>query len=167
MMDLLDRIFGFDRWTTQRLMSLSEGLSDDQLDQEFDIGQRTVRKSFDHMILAMELWTALMTDTRPAVTEPTQASIDEMRARHAASYDRFEAAARDLVAANRLDETFIDHYEWPQSYGATILQVTTHNHQHRSEILHMLQRLGVPDLPDGDPQEWEHMTGRIPSPSTT
>lgn len=80
-MNLLDRVLGFDRWTTQRLLSLSEGLSDDQLDQEFDIGQRTIRKSFDHMILAMELWTALMTDTRPVVTEPTHASIDEMHTR--------------------------------------------------------------------------------------
>src|SRR5690242_20867738 len=116
MMDLLDRIFGFDRWTTQRLLTLSEELSDDQLDREFDIGQRTVRTSFDHMILAMELWTALMTDTRPAVTEPAHASIDDMRARHAASYDRFEAATRELVDADRLDETFIDYYHWPQSY---------------------------------------------------
>ena len=32
---------------------------------------------------------------------------------------------------------------------------------HRGEVLHMLQRLGVPDLPDGDPQEWEHLTGRV------
>jgi hypothetical protein len=26
----------------------------------------------------------------------------------------------------------------------------------------MLERLGVPDLWDFDPQEWEHVTGRIP-----
>lgn len=164
-MNLADRMFGHDRWTTQRLLTLSEDLSDAQLDQEFDIGHRTLRRSFDHMLLAMELWTALMTETRPELTEPIQQSVDEMRARHARSYDRFEATARELIESGRLDQTFLDHYGWPQSYGATVLQVVMHNQQHRIETLHILQRLGVPDLPDGDPQEWEHMTGRVPNPA--
>lgn len=164
-MNLLDRMFGHDRWTTQRVLMLCEGLSDGQLDQEFDIGQRTLRITFDHMFLAMELWTGLMTG-RPIPRQHRRQTVDEMCARHQASYDRFEATARDLVESGRLDETFIDHHQYPQSYGATILQVVMHNQQHRIEALHMLQRLGVPGLPDGDLQEWEHMTGRIAGPWT-
>ena len=68
---------------------------------------------------------------------------------------------QDLAASGRMDETFIDHDSYPQSFGATILHVVLHNARHRGEVLHILQRLGIPDLPDGDPQEWEHMTGRI------
>ena len=75
-MDQLDHQLGHDRWTTTRLLNLSQGLNGEQLDQEI---------------------------------------------------------------------------------GATILQVSM---QHRSEVLHILQRLGVPNLPDDDVQEWQHLAGR-------
>ncbi len=160
-MDLLDRMLGYDRWTTERLLTMCRDLPDDQLDQEFDIGNRTIRRTFDHMLAAMELWTGLMSGERRGRSEPTHASVEEMLARHAAVHDRFDAVVREVAAAGRLDETFTDHHGYPQSYGATILQVNWHNTLHRGEVLHMLQRLGVSGLPDGDPQEWEHMTGRI------
>jgi hypothetical protein len=35
-------------------------------------------------------------------------------------------------------------------------------HWHRSEILHMLQRLGLPDLPQGGPRAWERAMGLVP-----
>ncbi|CAN5821454.1 hypothetical protein BH20CHL2_BH20CHL2_12910 [soil metagenome] len=159
-MDLLERMLGHDRWTTEQLLTLSQGLSDDQLDQPFDIGRRTLRATFDHMLDAVELWTGLMGD-ETAPQKSAHGSVEAMLARHTHSRDRFELVARELIATSRLDETFIDHHDYPQSYGATILQVTWHNTLHRSEVLHMLQRLGMSDLPDGDPQEWEHRTGRI------
>ena len=159
-MDLLDRLLGHDRWTTGRLMTMASDLSDAQLDQAFDIGHHTLRETFGHMTRAMELWTGLMSGT-PGEEGDMPASVDDLLARHIRSHTRFDLVARDLVASGRLDETFVDHHDFPQSYGATILQVIMHNQQHRGEVLHMLQRLGVPDLPDGDPQEWEHITGHI------
>ena len=160
-MDLIDRMLGHDRWTTERVLTMCQGLSDDQLDQEFDIGHRTIRTTFDHMLGAMELWTGLMSGQKRGRPEPTYASVDDMLTRHARSRDQFEKVVREVVASGRLDETFVDHYNIPQSFGATILQVSWHNTLHRGEVLHILQRLGMRDLPDGDPQEWEHMTGRI------
>lgn len=161
-MDLLDRLLGYDRFTTERVLALCRDLPDADLDRDFDIGNRTIRRTVDHMLAAMELWTGLMAGERRGRSEPTNAFIDEMIARHAAIHDRFETVIREIAASGRLDATFTDHYGVPQSHGATILQVMAwHNVHHRSEILHMLQRLGVPDLPDGDPQEWEHLTGRI------
>ncbi len=159
-MDLLDRMLGYDRRTTERLLTMCGELTDAQLDREFDIGRRGIRTTFDHMLGAMELWTGLMSG-EPAAREPADASVEAMLARHAGSHDRFERVVRDVVAAGRLDETFVDHHGYPQSYGATVLQVGWHNTLHRGEVLHMLQRLGVGGLPDGDPQEWEHLTGRI------
>jgi len=159
-MDLLDRMLGHDRWTTDHLMEMALSLSDEQLDREMDIGHRTLRKTFDHMLLATEFWNGLM-NGEPVPWEPRRASVAEMRERHQRSYDAFEAVARDVAASGRLDETFIDHYDYPQSYGATVLHVIDHNVQHRGEVLHFLQRLGIENIPEGDPQEWEHMTGRI------
>jgi uncharacterized damage-inducible protein DinB len=159
-MDLLERMLEHDRWTTQHLLALSQDLSDDQLDHELDIGHRTLRKTFGHMILVVDFWTGLMVG-KPIPYEPEHASVDAMLSRHARSYDQFATATRDLVASGRLDETFVDHYSVRQSFGATILHVILHNTQHRGEVLHFLTRLGMNDLPEGDPQEWEHMTGRI------
>ncbi|MCC6705533.1 MAG: hypothetical protein IT334_11690, partial [Thermomicrobiales bacterium] len=48
---------------------------------------------------------------------------------------------------------------------ASILHVIMHGQTHRTEILHMLHRLGIEDLPEGDPQEWEwHLrdVGKLP-----
>lgn len=159
-MDLLERALGHDRWTTERLLTLSQDLNDEQLDREFDIGRRSLRMTFDHMILAVETWAGLMAG-EPVRREHRPTSVDDYLLRHRNSYDRFANLARDLAASGRLDETFVDHHSIRQSYGATILQVILHNTHHRGEILHILQRLGMKDLPDGDPQEWEHSTGRI------
>lgn len=159
-MDLFERMLGHDRWMTDHLLTLSNDLTEAQLDQEFDIGHRTLRKTFDHMILAVDFWTGLMLGT-PVPWEPKPGSIGDMLKRHTRSYDHFATVANDLVSSGRMDETFVDHYDYPQSFGATIIHVIYHNVQHRSEVLHILQRLGMTDLTEGDPQEWEHMTGRI------
>ena len=42
-----------------------------------------------------------------------------------------------------------------KSYAGTILHVITHDHMHRAEIRHMLQRLGVQGLIEGDVLSWE------------
>lgn len=42
-MDLLDRLLGHDAWTTHQLLRRAESLNEEQLDQDFDIGHRTVR----------------------------------------------------------------------------------------------------------------------------
>lgn len=159
-MDLLDRMLGHDRWTTERLLTISRDLTDAQLDQEFDIGHRTLRKTFKHMIGNLEFWTGVMQGT-PRPPDASANSIDDLLAAHAAAFDEYERLARELVANDRLDDTYVDHYAYRQSYGGTIVHLAYHHVGHRSEVLHILQRLGVDDLPEGDPQEWEHMTDRI------
>jgi uncharacterized damage-inducible protein DinB len=159
-MDQLDRQLGHDRWTTTRLLNLCQGLPGERLDQEFDIGHRTLRATFDHMLFAVELWTMLMDGGERYEIPRDRGSIQELRDRHERVYAAFATLARRLHDEGCLNDTFIDHHDYPQEIGATILQVSMHNQQHRSEILHILQRLGVPNLPDGDVQEWQHLAGR-------
>lgn len=160
-MDLLDRMLGHDRWMTEYLLTRSRPLSDAQLDREFDIGHRTLRTTVDHMLAARELWTSLMAGERRGRSEPTHASITDLLARHHRTADRFERVVREVVAADRLDETFLDHDDVRQTCGATIIQVLYHNIHHRSEATYMRQRLGI-DIPtDGFTQDWEHLAGRI------
>lgn len=161
-MDLLDRMLGHDHWATTQILELSQDLTDAQLDQEFDIGHRTLRETLDHMIFVIDAWTGLMAGEPASMKRDDQRrSIAELRERHERYQPAFAAFARRANDDQILDELFIDHYDYPQSIGATILQVLNHNAQHRSEARHILERLGVPLRWDFDPQEWEHMTGRI------
>jgi uncharacterized damage-inducible protein DinB len=163
-MDLLERMLGYDRWMTENMLEQCLELSDEQLDHEFDIGVRSIRETLDHIIYVIELWTVGMMGGEALHDRKSRdydRSIPSLIERHQRFHAEFASFARKAQDDGRLDETFEDHFDYPQSIGATILQVLFHNAQHRSEIRHMLVRLDVPQDLDYDPQEWEHFTGRI------
>lgn len=159
-MDMLERLLGHDRFTTSLVLDMCESLTDEQLDQSFDVGRGSLRDGLSHMIFVVELWTNLMEGKSPG-PRPMLQSLSEMMQDHARNCPAFAAVARRMANEQRLDETFRDHHGHLQSIGATILQVAMHNQQHRIEAFHILQRLGVSTDADGGPQEWEHMTGLI------
>jgi uncharacterized damage-inducible protein DinB len=159
-MDLLDRMLGHDRWATAQLLDLSRGLTDAQLDQEFDIGRRSLRETFNHMITTVNFWTRRMSGEPAMPDRDSRCPIAELIELHERYHAAFATLARRVHDDGRLDETFNDHYGYSQSLGATVIQVMHHNAQHRSEVRHMLVRLDVPGLRgDLDPQEWEWATG--------
>jgi uncharacterized damage-inducible protein DinB len=163
--DQNERLLQHDRWMTNLMMEAAAKLDDAALDQEFEIGHRTVRRTLDHITVGIEFWTPHLVG-EPGPWEPNPTDVETMRARQSAAYDRFEAVARQVIADDRLDEVFTDPWEYSQSLGATILHVMLHSHVHRSEVLHMFQRLGFAEFTQGDPQEWEHMAG-ITAPFVT
>ena len=68
------------------------------------------------------------------------------------------ALARRVQAEGRLEETFVDPRETnprKRTLGAGIGHVVTHSATHRGHIAAMLERLGVPDVPEGDMLGWE------------
>lgn len=157
-MDQNERLLQHDRWMTNLMMDAAAKLDDAVLDQEFDIGHRTVRRTLDHITVGIEFWTPLMMG-EPGPWEPNPADVETMRARQSVAYDQFEALSRQIIADGRLDDVFTDPWEYSQSLGSTILHVILHSHVHRGELLHMFQRLGFNEFTQGDPQEWEHMAG--------
>jgi uncharacterized damage-inducible protein DinB len=159
-MDVLDRMLGHDHWATTQILTYCHDLTDAQLDQEFDIGRRTLRETLKHQIRVVDFWPALMLG-RAQADRPERPSIAELSERHERFHAAFAAFARQARDEGRLDDTFTDHYDIRQSVGATIIQLMWHNTQHRSEARHILERLGVSVRGDLDPQEWEHATGRV------
>lgn len=162
-MDLLDLLLDHDGWATRRLLDASGGLTDAQLDQEFDIGHRTLRATFGHMIFNVPFWSAFLEGGQPADggysadAQPDDRSLAALIDHHERSYAAFATVARRLRDEGRLDETFVDHYAVPKSFGGTILMVVGHNTEHRTEALHILERLGVPDLPEVDLGVWDYL----------
>jgi uncharacterized damage-inducible protein DinB len=150
-MDLIDRLLDFDHWAMLELLAASGRLSDAQLDQEFDIGHRTVQATFEHIIWNIPFWTGLMTGN-PVPEEPEERglSIAELTALYEETFATFAALARQLRDEDRLDETYIDHWNVKKSMSGTILVVILHAAEHRTEVIHMLTRLGVENVPEVD-----------------
>jgi uncharacterized damage-inducible protein DinB len=155
-MDLLDRLLEHDQWATNRLLDLSGNLTEAQLDQEFDVGHRTLRDTFEHIIVNIGFWTALMTE-QPVHEQHDDRSVAALIDRHQRYYSSFASLARQFRDEQRLDETFIDHYDARKSFGGTILHVVLHNAEHRTEAVHILERLAVPDVPEVDHGLWDYM----------
>ena len=163
-MDLLDRFLGHDAWTTRQVLLLCQGLTAEQLDRDFDIGHRTLRATWVHLIGNIQVWTDLMVERpvpRTSEAPAWAASPATLLASWEAAMADFTQLARDLAAAGRLDDTYTDTLDNPprrKTFGGTIAHLLTHDMHHRGEILYILQRLGVPDLPEGDVLTWEATT---------
>jgi carboxymethylenebutenolidase len=153
-MDLLDRLLEHDHWATACLLDLSRGLTDAQLDQPFDIGHRTLRATFVHMIFNVEVWTAAMAG-QPVDAQRDDRSLAALVERHERSFETFATIARRVRDEQRLDDTYVDHFDAPMTFGGAILHLVLHHEGHRTEVLHILERLGVPDLPEVDHGLWD------------
>ncbi len=160
-MDLLDRLLKHDAWATSQLLLHCRELTEDQLNQQFDLGQGTLRATLAHLVENMEVWTDLMNGqaVRPDMEPKARAeSVDGLIERLDAAAVDFAAAARKITNEERLDEWWVDTVDDPpttKTYGSTIAHVITHSMHHRGEALHMLRRLGVKDLIEGDVLDWE------------
>ncbi len=144
-MDLLDRLLAHDHWATAHLLELCRGLDDAQLDRQFDVGHRTLRETFDHQIPNLDFWTGLMTG-QPVAPRRGPRSLDTLIAHHERAHAAFAGLARRVRDEQRLDDTFLDHHGYPMTYGGAILMVILHDEAHRAEVVHILARLGVPEL---------------------
>jgi len=160
-MDLLDRLLGHDTWTTNRLLQQSRVLTDAQLDHEFDLGWRTVRATLHHIIGNMEVWVDLM-NGGPLRRHPEPAAfgvtLDGLQARLTRASADLALLARRVQAEGRLDDTWVDFLDDPprrKTYGGAITHVITHSMHHRAQLIHMLRRLGVPGVIEGDALSWE------------
>jgi uncharacterized damage-inducible protein DinB len=161
LMDLVDRLLGHDAWTTRELLLRCRELPDEELDREFDIGHRSVRATFLHIIFNVEVWTDLMCGEPARLdrgTLPEDRSVSGMLERQTVAAERFAGVAREVAASTRWDDLWIDVLDNPpraKSFGGAIAHVITHSMHHRAQLLHMLRRLELEDLPEGDVLSWE------------
>ena len=159
-MDLLDRLLGHDEWTTGELLRRCNELTEFQMRERFDIGHESVQATLVHMIDNAGNWTELMRTGRVEnrIDGWAEMGVPSLADEHARSYAEFARLARTIRDDGQWDDTWVDTLDDPpqaKSYGGAILHVITHNMHHRGEVLHMLSRLGLTDLPEGDLLGWE------------
>lgn len=160
-MDILDRLLGHDAWTTRQLLLRCHALTDEQLDQDFDIGHRSLRRTLLHIIRNMEVWTDLIA-SQPIRSDPgtesSGRSVSGLINRLDVVAEELALVASRIVREGGLDELFVDSLDDPpakKSYGGAIVHVLTHSMHHRAQVLYLLRRLGVQDLIEGDVLSWE------------
>lgn len=156
-MDMLERLLGHDLATTHELLHKCLDLTDEEMDREFDAGAGTLRKTLAHMIRNIEVWTDLMMGRpeRPASSEMSASGLMDRLER---SYIEFAGFAKQIEREGRLDELWTDVLDEPpteKSFGGAIGHVITHNMHHRAEVLHIMHRLGMKNLPEGDLMGWD------------
>jgi uncharacterized damage-inducible protein DinB len=80
-------------------------------------------------------------------------SLAGLRHRHRRAYATFAVFVRQICDEQRLDDSFADRDDADErlTLASAIIHIIQHNAQHRGEALHILERLGVPDLPKGNP----------------
>jgi uncharacterized damage-inducible protein DinB len=106
------------------------------------------------MIEHVEGWMAPMIG-KPPETRQAPWSVADLIERNERSYATFAALVRRIRDEQRLDDTYIAHFNAPMRYGGAFVHVILHNDEHRTEVLHILQRLGVPNLPEVDYALWD------------
>jgi uncharacterized damage-inducible protein DinB len=157
-MDILDRYLGYEAWTLRHIISRCAALSPEQLHHPFDMGHGTLHETLTHVIRNIEVWTDLLRERPVRDLPPIPANVEGYLQRFDAAMADFAGCARHLAAGNRLDATYVDVLDNPpktKSFGGTILHLLTHTTVHRWEMQHMVQRLGVDDLIEGDALSWE------------
>src|SRR6266567_602782 len=80
-MTILDRLLGHDAWTTRQLLLRCRELSAEQMTRKFDIGDRSLRETFEHLIVCMESHTDLLLGRADYLAYRDDESIDGMLAR--------------------------------------------------------------------------------------
>jgi uncharacterized damage-inducible protein DinB len=160
-MNLLDRLLGHDAWTTRSLLLRALDLSDEQLDRDFDIGHGSVRAAAAHIIFNVEVWSSLMAGQRPDTSRgssPEDRTIPALISRLDAAASQLSSVANEIAERGAWDDLWIDVLDEPprrKSYGGAIAHVITHSMHHRAQLLHLLKKLGLTDLPEGDVLSWE------------
>ena len=157
-MNILDRYLGYEAWALRYFLARCAEVSTAQLHHSFDIGHGTLHETITHIITNLEVWTDLMRERPVRHLPPLEDHSDTYLHRFDAAWADFAEYAHQLEASGRLDETYLDVLDTParaKTFGGTLLHVLTHTTVHRWEIQHMLQRLGLADLIEGDALSWE------------
>ena len=155
-MDLLDRLLGHDAWTTRRILDLCSDLTDEELDRDFDIGHRTLRRTLDHVIHNMESWSAAMEDA--PYRRSDDITVSGMVTRLETAERRLRRISRAIAESGAWDDEWLDQLDTPprkKSFGTAIAHVITHSMHHRAQLLYMLRLSGIRNLPEGDVFSWE------------
>lgn len=145
---LLRRCYTHGDWGTQALLETAAGMNPSDLDERFDVGPGTLRKTLLHIYDAEHYWLENYVTGSVAGLGPLSpnATIPELRERWdtlvRAREEYFDTLAEpDLLRA--LEVQAPDGRTLRFVLGQPLLQLWLHGGHHRAQALNMLRRLGL------------------------
>ena len=160
-MDLLTTMVEHHIWLTGEMVRLAERLTDDQLDRpielDVDDDRQTIRSLLSRLIGQMGMWNAAVAIRDYDWSVEDQESLSSMRERLTVEGPTFLGHVREVVAADRLDDTFVDALCEPAevfTYGGMIAHVLTFAAHRRTLVVLAFAHHGVTELGWGDPMRW-------------
>jgi uncharacterized damage-inducible protein DinB len=144
--DTIAELFRHYDWAEEKMLAATDGLSREQVDQPFDIGTGTLRKTFQHIHDSERVWIDRCTtnsSAAPEAPDPNQRIADIRR--HAG-----EIAARRKALLNSLDDESINRTVNYISRGKPmsmrladiLLQICNHGMHHRAQAVNIFKWLG-------------------------
>jgi len=160
-MELLTKMVEHHIWLTGEMVRLAERLSEQELDETIglavDEDAQTIRSLLSRLIGQMGMWNAAMASRDYDWSVEKHESLSSMRERLADEGPTYLSHVRDVVAADRLDDTFVDALCEPAevfTYGGMIAHVLTFAAHRRTLVVLAFAQHGHEDLGWGDPMTW-------------
>lgn len=155
-------IFDYGDRANEQIIAASRELSNDKLDQGFDMGRGTLRKTLIHILAGEHVWLLRWKGQADAPwlnEDATIAVADIARDLRQTSVDRTAFLEStddgDLKKTMRYLDTVAGYFT--ATLGDMIVQGLVHSIHHRAQAVNMLRRVGV------DPPEVDYMaTVRTP-----
>jgi AraC family transcriptional regulator len=162
-MDLVTRMVEHHVWLTGEFIARAARLDDAALDRPIVISvegvddEPTLRSLLSRLVGQMGMWNAAMASREYDWSVEEHESVASMRRRLEQEGPTFVTHVRDVSAAGRFDDTFVDALCDPVevfTYGGMIAHVLTFAAHRRTLVAGAMIDAGITDLGAGDPRRW-------------
>ena len=162
-MDLITKMVEHHVWLTGEMVARAARLDDDVLDKPIVISVEgvdddpTLRSLLSRLVGQMGMWNAAMASREYDWSVEKHEPIESIQRRLAVEGPQYLGLVREVTAAGRLDDTFVDALCEPAqvfTYGGMIAHVLTFAAHRRTLVAGALIDAGITDLGAGDPRLW-------------
>lgn len=147
----LDELFTHNDWANDEILRAAQPLNETQLDQSFDMGRGSLRRTLLHIYTAEYVWLSRWQErgVHPWPDEEERISVSILAERFAATRREREAFRRgksgeDLARMVPYRDSRGSSYR--ATLGQMMLQVLMHSAHHRAQAVNMLRRVSAETL---------------------
>lgn len=155
MRELLLRYAMYNIWANQRILSVMNGLTEEQLDRDLGSSFPTVRSTAYHIWNSAGIWLQRLQLASPVI--PPAKDFQGSWAEFALLFSRQSEQLKDFInTASDAKLAHVIEYNHPvkgiskSSVENTILMIVNHSNYHRGQLVTMLRQLGVTRIPSTD-----------------
>lgn len=160
-MDLIARMVEHHIWLTGEMIRVAGQLDPAELDQpiglDVDEDEQTIRSLLARLVGQLAMWNSVMAGRGYELSIERDQSLTELQTILDTEAPAFLAHVREVIAEDRLDETFVDAMAEPAqmiSYGGNITHILTFAAHRRTLVCLALASHGHDELGWGDPRFW-------------